>query len=179
MMHFGRRWARASRLAFLALVGATACTDHDALTATAGPGPLDVPIGLEVSSASVRNGGRIAVAVKLNPADGTTAGVQGTLEFDPALLQYIGQSPQGTAIAVVNSQLATSGTLRFAAFNPNGVAGRVAVFVFAVNGGGYAGTIRYIHQAAATRTVSHVRWCRGCWRRASATDSRCPLIPSS
>lgn len=134
-------------LAFAAVF--TACSEQDLATATR-PSATEVPVTLEVSSARAAAGSRIAVAVKLDVTPGTTGGIQGALEFDPSRLRYVGQVPQGSAIAIVNARESTTGTMRFTAFSPMGVADRVALFVFEAKATDYLNSLRYVHQVAAT-----------------------------
>ena len=77
-------------------------------------------------------------------------GLQGSLRFDASRLRYIGQVPEGKAIAVVNHSGADQGSLRFGAFHQGGISDRVAQFVFEVRGAGYADRLGYDHEVAAT-----------------------------
>lgn len=133
----------------VAALGLAACSEQDAATASR-PSLTEVPVTLEVSSASAGVGSRIAVAVKLDVAPGVTGGVQGALEFNPSQLRYVGQTPQGNAISIVNAKESPTGSMRFTAFNPMGVSGRVALFVFETKGRDYLSSLRYVHQQAAT-----------------------------
>jgi hypothetical protein len=88
--------------------------------------------------------------VKVDAAPGTAGGVQGSIEFDPSRLRYVGQTAQGTAISLANAKGASTGSLRFGAFNPTGITGRVALFVFETKAADYMSSIRYVHQTAGT-----------------------------
>ena len=130
-------------------LGLAACTDQDPATA-ARPRLNEVPVGLEVSSQTAKIGSQIAVAVKVDAAPGVAGGVQGAIEFDASRLRYVGQTAQGTAISLANAKGAKTGTLRFGAFNPAGISGRVALFVFEAKAADYMSSIRYVHQTAGT-----------------------------
>lgn len=130
-------------------VGITACSD-DQSTRSVDRRQADVPLKLEVSSASAKPGTRIAVAVNLDVNAGTTGVVQGTIEFDEARLRYVGQSPAGNTITMVNAKGAANGKLRLLSGNASGITGRVAMFVFETKGDNYFSTIRYVPQMAAS-----------------------------
>ena len=148
-MMFNRSIPKLAALVAASAFGLAACADQTPTTG-ARASVNEVPLTLEVSSATAATGSRIAVAVKLDAMPGAVGGVQGALEFDPSLLRYVGQTAQGSAISIANAKGAPSGTLRFAAFNPMGVSDRVALFVFETKGSGYMNALRYVHQVAAS-----------------------------
>jgi hypothetical protein len=131
-----------------AAVGLTACADDQSTRAV--DRQSSVPVSLEVSSQTAKVGARIAVAVKLDAQPGAAGGIQGAVEFDPTRLRYVGQTPQGTAISVANAKGAAKGSLRFGAFNPAGITGRVALFVFETKTPDYMSSLRYVHQSAGS-----------------------------
>ncbi len=108
----------------------------------------DVPLAINVSSANAEVGTRVAVAVNLEGAAGSVGGLQGALEFDASRLRYIGQSPDGEVVSVVNAKSASTGKLRFVSYRAKGLSNRAAVFVFEARGTGYASTLKYDHVAA-------------------------------
>lgn len=126
-------------------IGVAACSDEPA--ATAPSLRTAVPVQLELSSSTAAPGERVAVAVRV---DGTLGGLQGKLRFDPARLRYIGQVPDGNAIALVNHGRAEDGLLRFGSFHQRGITDRVAHFVFEVRGAGYTDRLAYDHEVAAS-----------------------------
>ncbi len=145
-MQFSRTLSRLPLLGLAAALGLTACADEP-MSAFGRPGTA-LPIGVELSSASARAGSRVAVAVTLGEVAGATGGIQGDLEFDASRLKYIGQSPVGDAITIVNDDAAARGELVFTSFNPRGIDGRVAVFVFEAMAPDYAASLRYDHKLA-------------------------------
>ena len=148
-MRFNRNIPTIAALMVASSFGITACADQQS-TAVVAPRIMNVPVGLEVSSSGARVGTKIAVAVRLDVAPGTTGGIQGALQFDPTALRYVGQSPMGDAISFVGKQHLDKGQLRFTSFNAQkGVAGRVAMFVFETRSANYMASLRYEHQAAA------------------------------
>ncbi len=148
-MMFNRSIPKLAALVAVSALGLAACSDQDPATA-ARPSLKEVPLTVEVSSANAPAGSKIAVALKLDVTPGTTGGIQGALEFDPSRLRYVGQSAQGSAISIVNAKEATTGRMRFTAFNPTGVSGRVALFVFEARSNDYMNSLRYVHQVAAS-----------------------------
>ncbi len=136
-----------------AAIGLTACSDEPTIGER--PSSRTVPLALEVSSQHAKAGELVAVAVKLDVQPGTAGVIQGNLEFDAARLRYVGQSPVGSAIAIVNAKRASSGALTFGAFNPNGIDGRVALFVFESRGDGYASGFRYVSDMASGAKGDH------------------------
>ncbi len=145
-MKFSRNLAKLPAVVLAASLGVAACADEP-MSAFGRPGSA-LPIALELSSARAAVGSRVAVAVTLGDVVGSTGGIQGDLEFDPSRLKYIGQSPVGDAIAIVNDNAAASGELVFTAFNPRGVDGRVAMFVFETKSADYASSLSYEHKLA-------------------------------
>ena len=149
-MQFTRNIPRLATLVAASAIGLTACSDRTPSAAIATPNLAVVPLELDVSSGNARIGTRIAVAVKVNVQPGVLGGVQGALEFDPARLRYVGQSPTGDAITMTGIKNVSAGKLRFTSFNQKGISGRVATFVFEATGPDYLSSLRYVHQAAAT-----------------------------
>jgi hypothetical protein len=145
-MKFSRNFAKLPAVVLAASLGVAACADEP-MSAFGRPGSA-LPIALELSSARAAVGSRVAVAVTLGDVVGSTGGIQGDLEFDPSRLKYIGQSPVGDAIAIVNDNAAANGELVFTAFNPRGVEGRVAMFVFETKSADYASSLSYEHKLA-------------------------------
>ncbi len=137
-------------LGVVAALGVTACSSDRATTGTDFPKMAEVPLSVEVSSANAEVGARVAVSVTLDAAPGAAGGVQGTLEFDAARLKYVGQSPIGDMVSVVNAKGAAQGKLPFVSYSAKGISGRVALFVFETRASGYAPTIKYSHYAAVT-----------------------------
>jgi hypothetical protein len=148
-MKFIRTMPKLATLVAASALGLAACSDQEQTTASR-PSLNEVPVTLEVSSATAARGSRIAVAVKLDVAPGSAGGVQGAVEFDPSALRYVGQEPQGTAVAIVNAKASTNGSLNFAAFNATGVSGRVALFVFEAKSANYMNALRYVHKVAGS-----------------------------
>jgi hypothetical protein len=147
-MHLFRSFSKHSALVLAAAVGLSACSDEPT---TLGGGLTDrAAISLSVSSGAAAAGARVAVAVDLDAAPGRAGGFQGTLSFDPARMRYVGQSPVGDVVTMANASDAAAGSVRFVSFNPAGVSGRAALFVFEVAAANYAQSLRYDHQIAAT-----------------------------
>lgn len=120
-------------------------------------------VGLEASSLDASAGSRVAVAVRAEAEHGLVAGLQGTLRFDPARLEYVGQSEEGV-LTVVNDAAAAQGVLRLASLNVGGLPTRTAVVVFAVRSSDYARGLRYdLEEAAAVdaEPVTDVRRASG------------------
>jgi len=135
-------------LGVVAALGVTACSD-DRATGTVVPRTAgEVPLAINVSSTNAEIGARVAVAVQLDAAPGSVGGLQGSLEYDAARLKYVGQSPDGDFVTVVNAKSASTGTLRFVSYSAKGIPNRAALFVFEARGSGYASTLRYEHGAA-------------------------------
>jgi hypothetical protein len=147
-MSFFRTIPKLTVLVAATAVGMSACSDEQSTAAV--DRSTGVPLKLEVSSPTAAPGTRIAVAVNLDVIQGTTGVVQGALEFDQARLRYVGQSPSGSAITMVNAKNASQGKLRFLSGNSSGIAGRVALFVFEAKTGNYLSSIRYVPQMAAS-----------------------------
>ena len=143
-MQLSRSFSTLTALLATATLGLAACsTEPTALTRRSLD---DAAVALELSSASVATGGRVSIAVRFDAAT-AVAGMQGKLRFDPTRLAYVGQSAT-EATAVVGSQHADRGELRFTSFDLDGLQGRVAHFVFQVKGGGYAQGLTYEHYKA-------------------------------
>ena len=147
-MNFNRTIPKLAAIVAASSIGLTACSDEQSTGSIARL--TNTPVTLEVSSVNAKRGDRIAVAVNIDAAPATVGGIQGTIEFDAARLTYIGQSPIGDAITVVNNKGAAKGALRFLSGNPMGVKGRVATFVFETRGDNYFSSIRYVHHKAAS-----------------------------
>lgn len=143
-MKFTRHLAALSAVAAL---GVTGCSD-DRTTGTVSPRIGEVPLAINVSSANAEVGSRIAVAVNLEAMPGSVGGLQGALEFDASRLRYVGQSPDGEQVSVVNAKSASTGKLRFVSYRAKGLSNRAALFVFEARGAGYASTLKYNHVAA-------------------------------
>lgn len=145
MYHF-RSISKLTVLGAAVVVGMTACSDE--------PTSLRLPAGsaavsLELSSDDVPVGSRVGVAVRVRAAaTPNVVGIQGALRFDPARLEFVGQS-EGTATAIINPEQAASGTLPFTSFDLGGLEGQVAHLVFEVRGAGYAGALKYDHYKAS------------------------------
>jgi hypothetical protein len=132
-------------LGVVAALGVTACSD-DPTTGTVVPKAGDVPLAINVSSTNAPVGARVAVAVTL---DGAAGALQGTLRYDPARLRYIGQSPDGQQVTLVNAKSASTGKVRFVSYSAKGLKRNAALLVFEARGAGYASTLEYDHAAAA------------------------------
>ena len=147
-MKFFRTIPKLTMLVAASAVGVTACSDQPSTAIV--DRPTGVPLKLEVSAQSAKPGSRIAVAVNLDAAAGPVGVVQGAIEFDEARLRYVGQSPVGNAITMVNAKGAAAGKLRLLAGNSAGISGRVAMFVFETKADNYYTSIRYVPQMAAS-----------------------------
>lgn len=147
-MSFTRRIPALPAVLTALVLGVTACSEVPSTTGAV-PAAGDVPVSLAISSASARIGERVAVAVKVDAPRSSTRGILGAIEFDAARLRYVGQSPEGTAISLVNDREAAKGTIRFTSFNATGISGNVALFVFETRGSGYASSLRYVHRQAS------------------------------
>ena len=138
------RMARRALVA-LALAGCSADSDGE-LLAPIDPAPA---VGLAVSSLNAAPGARIVVAVR--PASrgvGPIAGLQGSLQFDPDRLEYLGQSPGGTGVLVTNWDATDRGDLRLLAIDTLLRRVEPAVFGFRVKAGGYAERLRFRSEGA-------------------------------
>lgn len=144
-MQLSRSFSTLTALLATATLGLAACSTEP--TALARPSLDEAAVALELSSAGVSTGDRVAIAVRFDAAT-KVAGMQGKLRFDPTRLAYVGQSAT-EATAVVGSQHADRGELRFTSFDLDGLQGRVALFVFEVKGGGYAQGLEYEHYKAS------------------------------
>jgi hypothetical protein len=88
-------------------------------------------IGLEVSAAEVAQGALLAAALRLDGAsDRPVAALQGTVRFDPARLEYVGQRAAAGVVASVNERSAGSGLLRIAISSVEPLPPRTFVLVF-------------------------------------------------
>ena len=130
-------------------LGLAACSDEPTANGLASRQGA-VPINLELSSLSAATGQRVAVAVRVDAAEGRVAGIQGALKFDATRLRYVGQSPAGSAVTIANHRGAERGELRFTSFSTNGISGQVALFVFEARGAGYSAALEYRHELAAS-----------------------------
>lgn len=146
-MQLSRSLSTLTALLATATLGLSACSSEP--TATARPSLDEAAVALELSSANAVVGSRVAIAVRLDAPLTKVAGIQGTLQFDPARLAYVGQS-ETDATAIVGAQHAARGELRFTSFDLDGLHDQVALFVFDVRGAGYAQGLAYVHQKAST-----------------------------
>lgn len=142
--------AHARRAMALAAVFALAACDDQDPTFSAPPAVAPAAVRLEASSVSAAAGERVAVAVATE--DAGLLGLQGYVRFDPASLRYIGQVVEGGGLVMVNDARAMSGELRVMSVNTAGLRGRTATLVFEVQSAGYAGSLRYVFEEAATLT---------------------------
>ena len=154
-MKLNRTIPKLAMLVAATAVGFTACSEQGTTSALPSRTGTEVPLKIEVSSSSAARGSRVAIAVNVDAGTTNVGVVQGALTFDVASLRYVGQSPVGTAIAVVNNKGAAGGALRFAAFNPKGINDRVAVFVFEVKAPNYMSSLRYVPELAAATGGRH------------------------
>ncbi len=147
-MHLLRTFSKHSALVLAAAVGLSACSDEPT---SVGRGLTDrAELSLSISSGSATTGSRVAVAVNLDAAPGRAGGFQGTLTFDPTRLRYVGQSPTADVVTIANADGADIGRVRFVSFNPAGVSGQAALFVFEVTAAQYAQGLGFEHQLAST-----------------------------
>ncbi len=142
-MKFSRHLTALGALA----LGVTACSD-DPATGTRVPRSTEVPLSIAVSSANADVGTRVAVAVNIDASAAATGGLQGVLEYDVARLRYVGQSPSGDVVSVVNAKSADKGKLNFVSYSAKGVSGRAVLLVFEARGAGYASSLRFEPYAA-------------------------------
>jgi len=111
-------------------------------------GPFQGPAGnlaIQVSSLNAPVGQRIAVSLFVNSQAFTAdplIGVKGTLRFDPARLEFVGQD-LGQVFAIANEQNVASGELVFANLDLAGLNRRTATFAFIVRDAGYAQGISF------------------------------------
>lgn len=84
---------------------------HGALAATG-------RIYISPATKSVQNGTTFTVELRINPGGRSADGVQATLNFDAAKLQYVGRDAGGSAfpVGIIASQTATSATTERATF---------------------------------------------------------------
>lgn len=151
-MHFLRNngW----RLAVLAGLGLAAACNNDQGSptepvTTPGATPQDLRVELAVSNASVAVGGRVAVSLLAGKLNGKTLGaLQGTIKYDPAFLKYVGQPEDRATATLVNPS--TPGLLRVGALNQAGLPETASVLVFEVLRAGYASSVGFEFQTAAT-----------------------------
>jgi len=146
-MMLNRSIPKLAMLVAASAVGLTACSDQVSTGAIANG--TNVPLKLEVSSSSAARGSRVAIAVNLDESASAAGVVQGALAFDAASLRYVGQSPVGSSVSMANGKGAADGALRFVSYNPRGISGRIALFVFEVKAPNYLASIRYVPQLAA------------------------------
>jgi hypothetical protein len=119
-------------------------------------------IAIEVSSASVRAGQQVAVAIA-NRSLTDLGGVQGSLTFDAARLRYRGQVRDAgdDQILLVNAINADRGELRLAALDAKGLT-RTGSLVFDVIGSDYAASLSFkvdeaaLNGARVTRVAADV-----------------------
>jgi hypothetical protein len=128
------------------------CSDNDDREAFGpGDGPVIAPltVGLEASSATVKPGERVALAIRGTTGSGRPlAAMQGTLYFDARRLTYVGHDVG--SFQIVNNSRASSGELRVASLNAKGIPARTATLVFTVKGADYLKGVRYAFKEAGT-----------------------------
>src|SRR5262245_42889427 len=116
-----RRYAALWLAATMAI--ATACQDEQAVNLGMPPGgEPELAVGLEASSLRAAIGERVTVAVRAQARDVALHGVQGTVQFDPARLAYVGQATDGDHVylVMVNDKAADRGSVRFIAIDSKG-----------------------------------------------------------
>lgn len=105
---------------------------------------------LELSSRSVEDGGRVAVALRADVKAARAVGaIQGRVHFDPARLKYVGQAVDGNSFVLVNDTRAGAGELRVVGTDLEGFGIRPFTLVFEVMGGDYDAGLRYSHEELA------------------------------
>lgn len=136
------RRASARHLVYLAVfTWLSACVepsslDHDALDSGA------VDVHLAVSDRSAPSGSLVAISlVALMGDEGSLAGVEGSIDFDPMRLSFVGVLPEVGQLFATGAPV--RGQLRYFGIAPAGFETRVGTLVFEVTGPGYAESLRH------------------------------------
>lgn len=105
--------------------------------------------------------GRIGVALRV-AASGGLAGLQGSIRYDPARLEYLGQVPLEGAVAMINADSAGAGLLRIVAYAPHGLPIEVTRLAFVVRATGWRERLSLEPELAAARDGAAVplSWAR-------------------
>ena len=119
-----------------------ACDRGDTFTSPVSAAPR-ASLSVEVSSRTAASGSRVAVALASVSAS-DLGGVQGTLQFDPSALRYVGQLRDAGSdqIVLVNDRAANRGELTVAVVDPSGIDHSQSL-VFEVIGGNYASSLAF------------------------------------
>ena len=134
------------------LVALSACDNAPRLPSEpAATAPIEV--GLSLSSWSAAVGQRVVVSIDLAKTTANLGGVQGELRFDPSRLEYVGEQVDAQSVVAVNDAAASSGLLRVASLDANGLKSRTALLAFTVRAAGYDAGLRYEFDKAATNGV--------------------------
>lgn len=141
-----------------ALVLAGACNRDQTGPSAGGEQPLPASGAELVLAHSPARDGRVAVALRLaQRGSDPLAGLQGTLRFDPAALEFQGQQIADGAIAVVNAERARAGELRIVAFDVDGFDDKVVTLVFRAKGAAGTRGLGFETEEAVSRAQQLVR----------------------
>jgi hypothetical protein len=148
-------------VAVVAVAAFSACSRDDITPLGGNPTTPDLAIGFEVSSARAKVGEQVAVTVRADALEPLGA-LQGYVRFDPSVLEYVGQAPEGRTMVMVNSSRAAQGELRVASLNvETGLPPRTGTLVFEVKKPDYSRSLRYSFETAgdkkATKAFTNVR----------------------
>ena len=150
-----RSWRKLVPAAVL-LAGLTACQDQDTGSSFLDlPAPevltADVAVSFGFGSLAAAPGEQVAVTLEAEAPEGTPLGaLQGFITFDPGALRFVGQIPDEGTMVLLNDSDIDAGEMRVMAIAPYGFTGRAATFGFEVLRAGYAESMRWEGEDAAS-----------------------------
>ncbi len=137
-------------LACCCLLSVLACSP-DQVPSGASPAVAPLRTGLTVSTLSGRVGDTLQVRVIGEVAgDEPLAAIQGSVQFDPRALRYVGQPLSGSAYHLVNADSAGAGVLPVISLRLAGLDRATADLRFVILAPGYADRLRYGLAVACT-----------------------------